>query len=756
MSNQNKSVYVRRGKQIKGPVLLSQLTRLLEAAKVLPTDDVAESISGPWVSINKLMKKPANAPATIDVITIKTAPAQGRCTAVFECPECSNALATTDANAASVHECPRCGLKCQLSRDARAQLQRSTLNHPKVRATKVRAEREDTQHASSLINENTMPLGGALAALRPRHAPLKIAGILGVVAVAFILGSLIIWHRYNTPKSTFERFASAKLRNIAMNCPLLPVEKVDIALRKTDSLTSPYAAKITFRTAQRIEQRKWGRGYVIDGAVDCELEFEQREQEWIFQKASLQFFDWMLRSDGGEANAALAVEVAAGMNREGVPTQVIRDEWSVLIETLNRFGHEVQGLTELTPAIARRLGDSFERHFDFHSLRNVSSEAIEALVESRKSLVEGDVPSLDDENKWSTRWLGPSYGGLELRRLSDFSDSSAAAVSRFKGSVLLSIESLSDQAAQYLAEHKGGSLELLSLRSLSPQAAISLAGHVDDISLGVTSLPDAALVLLAKDPAPSERSKPEYKKEVGLEYLTTLSEVGVNAVIESPCHFDLSGVEKLTSLALVRKLLDDSGCWFRRMDFRLGAHVMSDEVADFIAREPVQLSHLRSLTSVRLAEKLASLDSDKRGFSLNEIEELSVAAARALAGSSGKLEIGKREAFDPAPDVVAALAQHTGELWVNMRALSPATASALATHKGELWIEVNEEVPKQVRDLLTSHAGRVVVKLEKPPFILYEGGGGSPIVSDGEPTGVEPTADRKLGKTDAMPARPQP
>jgi hypothetical protein len=91
-----------------------------------------------------------------------------------------------------------------------------------------------------------------------------------------------------------------------------------------------------------------------------------------------------------------------------------------------------------------------------------------------------------------------------------------------------------------------------------------------------------------------------------------------------------------------------------------------------------------------------------------------------------------------------------------MRALSPATASALATHKGELWIEVNEEVPKQVRDLLTSHAGRVVVKLEKPPFILYEGGGGSPIVSDGEPTGVEPTADRKLGKTDAMPARPQP
>jgi predicted RNA-binding Zn-ribbon protein involved in translation (DUF1610 family) len=243
MSNQNKSVYVRRGKQIKGPVLLSQLTRLLEAAKVLPTDDVAESISGPWVSINKLMKKPANAPATIDVITIKTAAAQGRCTAVFECPECSNALATTDANAASVHECPRCGLKCQLSRDARAQLQRSTLNHPKVRATEVRAEREDTQHASSPINENTMPLGGALAALRPRGAPLKIAGILGVVAVAFILGSLIIWHRYNTPKSTFERFAAAKLRNIALNCPLLPVEKVDMALRKTDSLTSPYAAR---------------------------------------------------------------------------------------------------------------------------------------------------------------------------------------------------------------------------------------------------------------------------------------------------------------------------------------------------------------------------------------------------------------------------------------------------------------------------------------------------------------------------------
>jgi hypothetical protein len=760
MSTQNKkTVYVRRGNRIQGPVPLSQIKSLIDAAKVMPTDDVAESLSGPWIPVSKLIKKATNVLATIDSVTIRSPSGHVSCTAIFECPNCRNVLKSTAAEADKANECPKCGLRYRLSERACAQLLQG-MNHAKSHVESGSAGREHPESNSTAIHETHPPPKSVWPLRRPRLTPLTTTGIVGVIAVGAVLSCLVVWLRSNTPGATFETFAAGKLRNIAMNCPLIPVNNVDLALRRTDSITSPYTGTLTFRTVQRIEQQKWGRGYVVEGDVDCELDFEQRDRTWAFQKATLQCSNWVVKKDGGEANAELAAKVAAGMNRDGVPTQVIRDDWNRLIEAFSAFGHEVQGLTHLTPELGKRLGDSFARHFDFYSIRALSSDAMEALVEARKALVDGSTPSLLEENKWSTRWTGTQYGGLELVKLSTLQESEAAVISRFNGSVRLGVESLSDAAAQSLGEHMGGRLDLSSLKSLSPQAAISLAKHVDDITLGVPSLPDEALLDLAKDASPAERHEPKNRKKVELPYLKILSKAGAAAVIASPCHFDLSGMETITSVELARKLLDDSETLGAT---HWSAQIVSDEVAELLAEHPakVTLRELHSLTSASLARKLLESSSQYRSdgtetLSLIRLEELSVAAACALAEFSGGLEIGNREAFDPAPDVVAALAQHTGKLGVKMRALTPATASALAAHKGELWIEVNEEVPRPVRDLLTSHAGRVVVKREKPPFIWYEGGSGSPIVSDGEPTGVEPTPAPQPRKSDAMPGRPQP
>jgi ssDNA-binding Zn-finger/Zn-ribbon topoisomerase 1 len=731
MSEKQRTVFIRRGSTVKGPIPRTHVTPLVKAGKLLPSDEVAEALTGPWALVGEFLR--AADLAVIETITIDHSILQGTFSVSYTCPRCRESLASKEDEISQSDACPKCRQRYRLSPRAEEQLRQAKDRLEQARAAKhakneqAAADTIPIQIAGTTTSAWWLPAREWNATIRSSaRAVIAIGCLIGVLSAA---GYAWDWYRTNTPLATFERFARAKTDNLELTCPLLPIRNIRFDLRKTDSLTTPSTGTITYSTVHPLRQDAEGKEIVIEGDAECEIICGKQGQRWIFQSATIKSTNWRIR-EADDNN--LAKTIVTSMNREGLPTEVIEDGWNGVKNRMCEFekaGFSMERLASLSKNDAYRLGRSRVLCLTFDSLSNVEPDAMRELVESRKSFLQERKGQ--GENDWI--WAPENgYGVLELDGLPAISDALAKEVAAFKGTVNLNtIESLSDTAAEHLATHRGP-LYLRKLTKLSPHAETVLAQHTDDLGIGVTTLSDTSVDFLAIDNWPENRLNPEQPKHVTLSGLAEISEPATTAIINSPCRFTMPGLKTLTSARLAEKLVadaDEEGVTGESL--QLGElQSVSDEVAEVVVQFPgdVELYNLQTLTSESLARKIAK-DSDGRSLRLPKLRDLSPTAARVLADFSGKLEISSDDIGLDAlsPDVVAVLARHHGELDVSFRALMPDVAQALSAHEGKLDIHCREAVPSQVLDLLTAHKGEVFLECHEPVSIRYFGGNNTPL-----------------------------
>ena len=731
MSEKQRTVFIRRGSTVKGPIPRTHVTPLVKAGKLLPSDEVAEALSGPWALVGEFLR--AADLAVIELIRIDHSILQGTFSVSYTCPRCRESLASNEDEMSQSDACPKCRQRYRLSPRAEEQLRQAKHRLEQARAAQQAKKEQaaaDTipiQIAGTATSAWRLPAREWNATIRSSaRAVIAIGCLIGVLSAA---GYAWDWYRTNTPLATFERFARAKTHNLELTCPLLPIRNIRFDLRKTDSLTTPSTGTITYSTVHPLRQDAEGKEIVIEGDAECEITCGKQGQRWIFQSATIKSTNWRIR-EADDNN--LAKTIVNSMNREGLPTEVIEDGWNGVKNRMCEFekaGFSMEGLASLSKNDAYRLGRSRVLCLTFDSLSNVKPDAMRELVESRKSFLQERKGQGENDWIWGPEY---GYGVLELDGLPAISDALAKEVAAFKGTVNLNnIESLSDTAAEHLATHRGP-LYLRKLTKLSPHAETVLAQHADDLGIGVTALSDTSVDFLAIDNWPGDRLDPEQRKHVTLSGLAEISEPGITAIINSPCRFTMPGLKTLTSVRLAEKLIADGDYeGVTGETLQLGElQSLSDDVAKVIVQFPgdVEVYNLQTLTSEPLAGKIVK-DRDGGSLSLPKLKDLSPTAARALAEFAGELHISSDDIGLDAlsPDVVAVLARHRGDLHVSFRALLPVVAEALSGHEGTLRIHSREAVPSQVLDALTAHQGEVFLECQEPVLTHYFGGNDRPL-----------------------------
>ena len=262
-------------------------------------------------------------------------------------------------------------------------------------------------------------------------------------------------------------------------------------------------------------------------------------------------------------------------------------------------------------------------------------------------------------------------GGFDLSGLTSLSDAAAQALAQHEGCLELSgLMSLSDAAAQALAEHKEN-LWLSGLTSLSDAAAQALAKHNGFLDLrGLTSLSDAVAQALAKH---------EGMLELG--GLKSLSDAAAQALGQHEEPLKLSGLTSLSDSA-AQALAKHNG--FLQLS---GLKSLSDAAAQALGQHEGTLQLGLSSLSDAAAQALARHEGD---LELNDLEGLSDAAAQALAMHNGFLELRGLTSLSDSPGHVA-LAQKLArcERWLaldGLTSLSDAAAQMLAQRKGGLYL----------------------------------------------------------------------
>ena len=761
MKSQHQMVFVRRGAVVKGPVPLAQVAAFVKAGKVLPSDEVAEADSGPWAPVYQVLGKTRIDLPVIEVFTLKKSLLFAGWLAAFQCPKCGESLQCAEKEMSKRDACPHCRQPFRLSARVIEEVRLAKDAQEQQRLTTLASAREQRDRRARSGYDAAVMLAGATGrglkasgdvVRRLIVISLVVGGIGGIIALA---EKAFTSYRNNTPEATFDRFVGERKQDLFAMQPLRPIRSLERDLRKSDSLTTPYTGTITFSTVWQLRSGEIGRraeeggNYVLEGDATCEVHCarDAQRQQWSVKNATVTTTNWrVLRSD----DSGIGEKVADGMNREGVPPETL-NEWGRVLSALQLSNKTFrpQALNELLESEASYLGRSHVAELRFEKLEHVEPSVIDELVKAREVLVAAahgkNVSTSDKKWPFVPRF---GYGFLILDRIPVVSDALARSVAGFRGTVSLAgITSLSDAAADQLASHVG-CLQLPKLQRLSQKAMVTLASRSGDLEIGVARLPDEVFEMLARDESPESRLDPEERKHVALVGLTDISEAGIAAVVQSSVRFSMRGLKTLTSVPLAKKLMADTHVkTVNGESLKLDCvESLSDEVADVVAGfqgniDTWSLRKLKKLTSVGLAKRLvadAGGDSQRLFLNENEIQILSVAAAGVLAEFSGPITIGPLsikstdEEFDLTPDVAAALARHLGELQINVGSLTSEAAAALVGHEGRLEIHSREEVSRSVRDLLKTHKGKVEVTQRNPIFKTYEGGDGTPVISDQE------------------------
>jgi len=274
----------------------------------------------------------------------------------------------------------------------------------------------------------------------------------------------------------------------------------------------------------------------------------------------------------------------------------------------------LDGLRKLTLSVAKRLA-THQGDLSLNGISDLSEEAACALARHPGELkLQGlkDIPvgvakalasheyslylnGLSNLDAATASGLAAHKGGcLALCGIEKLSDEAAAAISEYKGELLLGMQSLPDKTAQILGNHEG-TLGLFFVESLSEKAAEHLANNQGDLLLdSLTSLSGPVATALSK-----------HEGNLSLGGLSELSEA--EAAILSKHHGGLSfdGLETL-SIGAMRILAEHEG------DLSLdGLENFPNEGFDIFSRHggKVSVSMLTDIESVAAGE-----DDDDREF----------------------------------------------------------------------------------------------------------------------------------------------
>ena len=228
-------------------------------------------------------------------------------------------------------------------------------------------------------------------------------------------------------------------------------------------------------------------------------------------------------------------------------------------------------------------------------------------------------------------------------------DDAAAVLAKLQGHLTLGVLELSHAAAEALAQHAGGSLQLPRLRVLTVGAAKALAKHQGGLGLGIEQLSRAAAEALAEHAGGSlgfsrlkflnEGAAKALAFHKGSQYmahedLTTLS-IGFN--FKTP--FDLGASKALAHLRAAKLTLrlakGAAKALARGGTGRLSLSVgdLSDEEAESLAQleHLLRLPRLKALTNTNLARKLVhSKNGENDEMWSNDLKSLSNEVATVL------------------------------------------------------------------------------------------------------------------------------
>jgi hypothetical protein len=279
------------------------------------------------------------------------------------------------------------------------------------------------------------------------------------------------------------------------------------------------------------------------------------------------------------------------------------------------------------------------------------------------TLYAGEAPELTAEMRETlTRPVRHAwFFGLER-----LSDDDALLLSRVPGFVSVgSIKSLSVRSAEYFRRQRGV-LSFGHVCEISDEVASALAGHRGMLSLDrLSHVSDRGLELLSRN---------EGMLILGLEHITP-----DQARILARARHGLS-------LPRIGRLSEESAAILATLPGELDINLT--EISAGVAR---QLAKRRDL--LRFGDR-----------SIRPQLRLTVAAARELARYRGRLSF--RLLFDgPPEEVLAALAPHAGELYLNLeqQPLTPAMARALSVHRGDLSIDCQMPISREAAAALARH-----------------------------------------------------
>jgi len=355
----------------------------------------------------------------------------------------------------------------------------------------------------------------------------------------------------------------------------------------------------------------------------------------------------------------------------------------------------LNGLTMLSDAAAAALA-RHEGDVHLESLAVLTSSALAAKLASSDALDHVTSLSAEAARAIVQSLVKANTDDLYLVRLRSLSVDTARELAQCRGSLsLYALPSLSDEAAEELAEHAGGSLELSGAETLSDLAVRSLARHKGALYLdGLTCLS-----------AEAARSLAGLKYDLGLRGVTSLSDEAAKALGGHTAELYLDGVTSLSAKATEGLSAHDGALYLRGLNSLStasarslaphkdllsldGLKTLPDDVARALAKHRGGLI-LDGLTTVSDAALQALSRYEGWILSLNSLPALSVKAAAALSGRKadpnyiGGLSLGGLTTISA--DIAQALGRHKGRLFLGgLVELSDIAAQHLAKHDGLL------------------------------------------------------------------------
>ncbi len=322
----------------------------------------------------------------------------------------------------------------------------------------------------------------------------------------------------------------------------------------------------------------------------------------------------------------------------------------------------LNGLSELSAPVAKALAAYNGSLLSMDALESISDEAAAALSAIKSKLSLWHLSRLSEA---ATQSLAGTDVTVSMWPITSLAPATAEALCRFKRNVSLRrLTSLGDESAATLS-HLDGDLDLDGLKDLSDAACESLSKHKGMLSLnGLTKLSDAGAMALGKHEGPV--------------YLLSLEDV-------SDAAKKALGID--AGMILTKQLAEDlSDLWTIYSDrfTEIGDDSLEIITEHFtLSPKGLSLNGLRSV-SEKLASAIAEIDGsefEENIVYLRGIREISVEAARALAGCQSALDLSGLTTLPD--DVAEELSAHKGCLYLDgLSELSDSSAGHIARHTG--------------------------------------------------------------------------